>query len=228
MAIARLALGTANGKLVSSLSIADALVAPGDSVIVSIYHGNLAGISGITVAGVALTAISQQAAIWWLRATELLTGAIVATFNGNETAALVASRYSGLLALPFDRQATASGDSTAPDSGATLLATSQNDELLAGAIGTLGPLEDGAGSWGGSFTAGQRAGTTGGAASSNITIAEGFRIVTATGAYSAAKSGITSRPWYAELQTFKGAAGASLRRVRLRAGTRRVRLVVGA
>ena len=77
-------------------------------------------------------------------------------------------------------------------------------QLLIGAVGTEGPGGDTAGTWSNSFTAGPRAGTTGGTdATSNITVSMGWRIVTAAGGYTAAKSGITSRDYAAVIATFK-------------------------
>ena len=117
--------------------------------------------------------------------------------------AAVASVFSGLAdENVLDQTHTGTGSSAAPSSGATLT-TSQAEELLIGAIGTDGPDGDPAGTWENSFTAGPRLGTTGGAADANITASMGWRIVSATGAYTAAKSGITSRAWAALIATFK-------------------------
>jgi hypothetical protein len=93
------------------------------------------------------------------------------------------------------------GSSTTPSSGAAT--TVQAEQLLIGAVGTEGPSGDAAGTWGGSFTAGPRAGTTGGTADTNITVSMAWRIVSAAGAYNASKSGITSRNWAAAIATFK-------------------------
>ena len=80
---------------------------------------------------------------------------------------------------------------------------------MIGAIGTEGPDGDTIGTWDSSFTAGPRLGTTGGTADTNITADLGYRIVSTTGAYTASKSGITSRDWAAMIATFKaGADGA--------------------
>ena len=122
--------------------------------------------------------------------------AVVSVFRGLAAAgALDQSLGNPTLAA----QATPSG--TAPTVGPTGM-TSQADELLVGVIGTEGPVEDAAGTWGESFTAGPRAGTTGGDAATNWTVSLGYRIVSATGAYTASKSGITSRRWAATIGTF--------------------------
>jgi hypothetical protein len=139
-------------------------------------------------------------------------GTITITHTSVGVRAAVASVFSGLEDIdPLDQslgnpvpadQAQASG--TTPTVGPTGT-TAQENELLVGAIGTEGPLGDAAGTWDNSFTTGPRTGTTGGDATSNWTVSMGWRIVSATGAYTAQKSGITSRYWAAAIATFKGA-----------------------
>ena len=102
---------------------------------------------------------------------------------------------------PLDQTASATGSSTAPSSGATAT-TAQADELLIGVVGTEGPDGDAPGAWDGSFTTGPRLGTAGGTADTNITVSLGYRIVLSTGAYTASKTGITSRDWGAMIATF--------------------------
>ena len=88
-----------------------------------------------------------------------------------------------------------------PSSGAAT--TVQPVQLLIGVVGTEGPGGDAAGTWQNSFTAGLRAGTTGGTADTNITVSLGWQIVTAAGDYTAAKTGITSRDSATAIATFK-------------------------
>ena len=125
--------------------------------------------------------------------------------------AAVVSVFRGLADIdPLDQTAenplfdttSAADPSTTPNVGPTGT-TSQADELLIGAIGTNGPVEDAAGTWQNSFVDGDRAGTTGGDAESNWTISMGYRIVSATGEYTAEKAGITSRNWAAVIATFR-------------------------
>ncbi len=223
--ISVIALGTASGKGITTLTIPNVEAAPGDGIFVSLYSLTGVEVTSITVAGIPMAALSQQEATWWVHLTEIIDGDLVITFGAAETAAAVASRIRQVAAAPFDKTSSANGTGTAPDSGASP-ATTQNDELLIGLVGTIGPVEDDAGTWGGGFTPGQRVGTTGGAAASNVTVSEAYKVVSATGAYSAAKSGITSRPWYAEIRTMRGIAGSQQRGATLRAGTRRARLEV--
>jgi hypothetical protein len=135
---------------------------------------------------------------------------ITITHTSVSARAAVASVFSGLAEFnPVDRSlgnpaagAQQSASGTTPTVGPTGT-TTQASELLIGVIGTEGPVEDAAGTWQNSFTAGPRAGTTGGTATSNWTVSMGYRIVSATGAYTAQKSGITSRYWAAAIATFK-------------------------
>lgn len=129
--------------------------------------------------------------------------------GASDSFALVGISVRGLATSAFDKSSTGTGSSTTPSSGATA-ALSQTDEIAIGAIGTEGPDGDTAGSWSNSFNAGQRVGTTGGSASSNVTISEGYLIVSATTALTAAKTGITSRSWAGAIATYNGAAAASL------------------
>ena len=117
--------------------------------------------------------------------------------------AAVVSVFRGLMAsASLDMTAVTSGTSTSPSSPA-MLTTNQPDELLIGAIGTEGPYGDAAGTWQNSFVTGQRTGTTGDVDDTNVTVSMGYRIVSATGVYTASKSGITSRFWQASIATFR-------------------------
>ncbi len=117
--------------------------------------------------------------------------------------AAVAALFAGLADVdPLDQTASSTGTGNSPSSNATST-TSQANELLIGLVGTEGPGGDSAGTWSDSFETGPRFGTTDGTEDTNVTISMGHRIVSATGAYTAAKSGITSRDWTALIATFK-------------------------
>lgn len=127
---------------------------------------------------------------------------VVGAFSNNACAA-VALKITGVQDPSSDVSSAGTGSSSSPSSGATST-TSQGYEILIGGVGTEGPGDDTAGTWNNSFNDGQRTGTTGGGPTSNVTISEGWRIVTSTGAYTASKSGITSRDWAAAILTLKG------------------------
>jgi len=135
-------------------------------------------------------------------------GEIYSPLSGHGAHAFAAYKVAGLDSTPFDKSATGLGSDQIPSSGATAT-TSQSDELLVGGIGTEGPDGDAAGTWNGDTTDNnQRLGTTGSGAASNITVAAATKIVSATGTYTASKTGITSRDWVAAIATYKGVAPA--------------------
>ncbi len=118
--------------------------------------------------------------------------------------AAVVSVFRGLApsgALEQTNANNSTSTTTTPSSGAAT--TVQADQLLIGAVGTEGPSGDIAGTWLNSFSAGPRAGTTGGTNNTNVTVSLGWQIVSSTGSYTAAKSGITSAAWSADIATFK-------------------------
>ncbi|HSN95241.1 MAG TPA: metallophosphoesterase [Anaerolineaceae bacterium] len=118
--------------------------------------------------------------------------------------AAVAALFDGLTdENALDQLASSNqASSSTPASGMTGT-TTQADELLIGVIGTEGPVGDSAGTWENLFLDGPRTGTTGGTDDTNISISLGYRIVSTTGTYTAAKSGITARDWAAIIGTFK-------------------------
>ncbi len=136
--------------------------------------------------------------------------ALITTSGGTGNArALVVIKVSGLADSPFDKSASSTGSSLAATSTATAT-LSQADEICIGGIGWEGPVEDNDGTWQNSFNAGQQDGTTGGGAASNITVNEGYLIVSATTAQTAALTRTSnSRDWAAAIATYKGAASAT-------------------
>ena len=130
---------------------------------------------------------------------------LVVQYDSNAIAAAAYQLCRGIAASPADQQVAFSGIGTAPATGlsGTL---AQASEVQLAAIGTEGPVEDAAGTWGNSLTGDKRDGTTGGVASTNRTIATAFRELAATDPVTATKSGITSRVWGAMELTLKLAA----------------------
>ena len=103
----------------------------------------------------------------------------------------------------FELNSGSDGSPTSDDGVATL-PTNFAKEYLAGIFCSEGPVEDTAGTPGASFTSGQRAGTTGGVAATNITIHETYKITSLTSANAvASKTGATSRDWGAIITTLK-------------------------
>ena len=216
-------IGTATSKTsgTSLVITTSAAVAAGDAIIIAYgsdpYQDLAVSVSddaGNTYTQVALDICYQHVRTYLLAANSanaLPSGStITITANNAVTArAAVTSVFRGLAATgPLDQilvnpsgtTNTASG--TQPTVGPTGT-TSQAYELLISAIGTEGPVEDNAGTWDYDFVTGPRAGTAGSTATENITVCLGYRIVNATGTYSAQKSGITSAFWGAILAAFK-------------------------
>ncbi len=118
--------------------------------------------------------------------------------------AAVAALFDGLAdGNPLDQLASNNQANTSTPSSGPSATTTQADELLIGIVGTEGPIGDNAGIWDNAFLDGPRAGTSGGTDDTNITIALGYQIVSASNSYTASKTGITSRDWAAILGTFK-------------------------
>lgn len=110
-----------------------------------------------------------------------------------------------------DQGGTATGTDTTP-SVSTSAGTTQADEITIGIVGTEGPSGD-------TFTQDAspayatppvRIGTTGAAAASNITLAGGYFIETATGTKTYNPTLGTSRDWAAVIATFKGDSNKTL------------------
>lgn len=103
----------------------------------------------------------------------------------------------------LDYAAANSGSGTTASSLFFIGNTNYEEQLLFGCINTNGPVEDAAGTWSNSFTAGQRTGSTGGVANTNNTASEGYYQISLIGTYWAEKTGITSRSWGASMATYR-------------------------
>lgn len=135
---------------------------------------------------------------------------VVVSFDILATAAVHVRVWRGLDDVPLDEAVIDSvGSGTTPSAGpsGTL---AQANELQSAAVLTRGPVADDAGTWGNSLTADKRDGTTGGVASTNLTLSTAYREVSATDAVTASKSGITSRAWAAVEATFTITPAASV------------------
>lgn len=220
MSIGRVARGTNQGKSISTLSIAGVAVAAGSCLELALgftaFNGFGDPISPDSVSWnglpLTLTATAGLASsvleLYRLDNAPGGTGSLVADFSSTgpvDTVTMIATEITGPGTAPFDKSIGATGNGTAPNSGASPV-TSLPNELLSGWFAIEGPVEDIPPSWLNGFSAGQRGGTTGGGANSNITLFEGFLIVGAIGSYAAAGSGMSpSRTWAALLLTFEEA-----------------------
>jgi hypothetical protein len=216
VAIVRTALGTNSGKPPGNpwTALSGIAVADGASILVAM-GATLGGIPTATWNGISMTldaAVSSQTAtstyIFRLDNVTGATGNVIITQPNLATssAAMFAIQVAGLTANSFDKTAGVSNaGSTTPNSGATA-ATAVANEFLLGIISTNGPIADTVPTWGGdTATAGQRVGTTGGSATTNEVLAEGFSIQSVIGARTSSATGITSRAWSCLITTYQGA-----------------------
>jgi hypothetical protein len=129
------------------------------------------------------------------------TGDIVASHASGGDLTINAYSVTGLAPSALDKTSAAKGMSTSPSSGATAT-TSHANELLWGVIGyaTNGKPT---GTWSDGFTAGTQFTNTGGISG----VEDGYKTVSAAGAYSAAKAGIDKDAWTAVIATYAIATG---------------------
>lgn len=205
MAISVTTKGTNSSSSATSLSVASVACNTGDLLVVT-----------ATVAQVSATAAWNSIAMS-LATSILLTGAVTlyifylpiasgatasatVSWTSLHSAVMAVSTVQGIVtASPLDKVQQATGNSTAPSSGATAT-TSQAVEIAFGAVGTstTGVVD---GTWSNSYTPGQSIAIAAGA-----TIHEGYLILSSTGAQTAAKTGITTGRWGAAVATFLGLA----------------------
>jgi len=215
MSIGRTARGTFQSKAGTLTYTLTGVVVgeTGSCLVVAIDLDSVGSVDGVTWGGVAMTLIDSatQGYVYALPNATAGTADLVVdcTSNSSVYIAFVVTEVTGCKVAPVDKFAHASGTSTTPSSGATAALT-QKPELLLGFVMTSGPVEDAAGTWSNSFNVGQRNGTTGGTASLNSTVSEGYLVVASTSAATAAKTAITSRAWEAFIVTFMEAAQVSL------------------
>jgi hypothetical protein len=128
------------------------------------------------------------------------------------TADVVASHLSGgdltfnayavtnLAPSALDKMAAAQGRGTSPSSGATA-ATSHANEFLWGTIGHFAAKSTG--TWNDGFTSGGQFKDSGGISG----VEDGYKTVSSTGTYTAAKAGIDEDTWTALIATYAISAG---------------------
>lgn len=199
--------GTAGQKSHASswTALSSVSLSEGDTLLVCV--ATLGTVTSVTWNGTGLTADATASGtavgyIYRLADVSAGTGNIVVNMSGSTTSAVAATAVAGLVSSPFDKASTGTGSSDTPSSGATST-TAQADEFVFGCVATNGDVDDAAGIWNNGFAAGQRFGTTGQGPTSNMTASEGWRIVSDTGTYTAAKANISSRDWAAAVATYK-------------------------
>ncbi len=124
------------------------------------------------------------------------TGDIVASHGSGGDLTINAYAVTNLAPAALDKTAAAQGTGTSPSSGATAT-TSHANELVWGAIGyaTNGRAT---GTWTAGFTSGAQFTNTGGISG----VEDGYKTVSSTGAYTAAKTGVDKDAWTALIATY--------------------------
>ena len=129
------------------------------------------------------------------------TADIVASHASSGDLTMNAYTITNLAPSALDKVAAAQGAGTSPSSGATAM-TSHANEFLWGSIGYFssnGP----AGTWGDGFTPGGQFKDSGGISG----VEDGYKTVSSTGAYTAAKAGTDKDTWTAVIATYAINAG---------------------
>jgi hypothetical protein len=150
----------------------------------------------------------------WQNVGAATAGKVTVGGSGSgESMALIVIKISGCATSDIiDRTSSATGQGKSLASGATAF-TQWDDEYLIGATAMEGPVDDFAGDWQNSFTRGNRFGTGGQGATSNVTVDEGYRIVSTKNNYEAAvvTAGL-ARYWAAFIVTIKAGGPTPIRR----------------
>jgi hypothetical protein len=129
------------------------------------------------------------------------TADIVASHVTGGDLTINAYAVTNLAPSALDKMAAAQGTGTSPSSGATG-ATSRANEFLWGTIGYFANARP-TGTWIDGFTSGGQFKSTGGISG----VEDGYKTVSSTGAYTAAKAGIDKDTWTAVIATYAISAG---------------------
>jgi hypothetical protein len=126
------------------------------------------------------------------------TGDIVASHGSGGDLSINAYSVTNLAASALDQTSTAEGNGTSPSSGATPVTTKRNEFLWA-AIG-YSTNDTASGAWSDGFMSGGAAFTATGGGIGGVDNA--YKTVSSTGAYEAAKTGVTKDYWSALIATY--------------------------
>jgi hypothetical protein len=129
------------------------------------------------------------------------TGNVVVSHASSGDLTFNAYSVTNLAASALDKTASAQGSDTNPSSGATAT-TSHANEFLWGAIGYATNAKV-TGTWSDGFTAGGQFTSSGGISG----VEDGYKTVTSTGAYAAAKTGTDKDAWAAAIATYATTGG---------------------
>lgn len=211
MAITRTAKGTAQSKAANTtLQISNVALNAGDLLIVGLGYETDFALNDVQWGSRSLNIVANSGAtqgdtrvrLYRARVRDTATRNIVATWAGNISArAMFATAITEASVKDVGSTATFASGTTAPNTG-TAVTSTVADTISIAAFVSGGPSTDTAGTAGDGHTLGQRVGTTGGAAGTNVTIQETFEILSATGDVRASLSGATGRIWACSIAAF--------------------------
>lgn len=213
MAVTRTAKGTASSKTSgTTLALASVSSTLGRLIVVHLAYDDqtldsVTWGSQVMTLGDPVLGAGVRTRLAWCVADATATRTITATWASALTAkALVVTEYScstGGVSLQTVHNGTNSGSGTSASISAIGPIQGGTDSVTVGVVGTEGPSGDTAGTWSEPNTNGQRVGTTGNPANSNVTVSEGYRIAATAGSSPAlSKTGMTSRDWGAAIRHF--------------------------
>lgn len=211
MAITRTAKGTAQSKANSTtLTISSVSLNAGDLLVVGLGYEADAALNSVAWGARELVRVRDSGTeqgdtrvrMFRAKVRDTATRDIVATWAGNMSArAMFASSFTEVAAKDVLSTASFASGTTAPNTGAAVSSTIP-DSVSVAAFVSGGPSSDSPGTVGDGHTAGQRVGTTGGGAASNVTIQETYEILSATGDVRSSISGATGRIWACSIVAF--------------------------
>lgn len=212
MAITRIAKGTAQSKAANtSLTIPSVSMTAGDYLVVGLAYETDAALNTVQygnkemglVANSGVTQGDTRVRLYRKRIHKTSTRDIVATWAGNMSArAMFATALTEVSKKDVGSTNTHTAGTTAPTTG-TAVTSTVADTISIAAFASGGPSGDTAGTAGVGHTLGQRVGTTGGGASTNVTIQETYEILSATGNVRATLTGATGRIWATTIAAFR-------------------------
>lgn len=211
MAITRTAKGTAQSKAANTtLTISSVSLTAGDLLVVGLGYETDFALNSVQWGSRSMKLVTNSAAtqgdtrvrLYRAKVRDTATRDIVATWAGNMSArCMFATAVTEASILDVGNTATFTAGTTAPNTG-TAVTSTVADTISIAAFVSGGPSGDTAGTAGDGHTLGQRVGTTGGGAATNVTIQETFEILSATGNVRSSMTGATGRIWACSVAAF--------------------------
>jgi hypothetical protein len=197
------AIGTDADEDVASLTLSNVTLKVGDTLLVSCNDegGKVKvtwnGVSLHLDAGPGQGSNGFYTSIFSLYSATGGTGNIIVSHASADDLSFNAYSVANLAASALDKTSVAEGTGTSPSSGATPITTKGNEFLWA-AIG-YATNSAASGAWSDGFTAGAQFTGTGGGIGG---VDNAYKTVSSTGAYAAAKTGVTNDYWHALIATY--------------------------